>query len=120
MPKRTKRHDPMGRAVARYKPPGMETPRAKTADRGYGSKWQTARRQYLADNPLCVECHAQGRIKAAQVVDHIQPHKGDQKLFWRRSNWQALCKFHHDRKTATRDGGFGRGGEVERFSGSAV
>jgi 5-methylcytosine-specific restriction endonuclease McrA len=24
-------------------------------------------------------------------VDHITPHRGDLKLFWQRSNWQALC-----------------------------
>ncbi|WP_390622926.1 HNH endonuclease [Ralstonia syzygii] len=42
----------------------------------------------------------------ATVVDHIVPHKGDQHLFWRRSNWQALCKACHDRKTAREDGGF--------------
>lgn len=47
-------------------------------------------------------------VEAASVVDHIVPHKGDQKLFWRRSNWQSLCKRCHDVKTATEDGGFGR------------
>lgn len=40
---------------------------------------------------------------AATVVDHIIPHRGDQKLFWDRSNWQALCKSCHDSKTMTED-----------------
>lgn len=31
------------------------------------------------------------------------PHRGDQKLFWDESNWQALCKPCHDRKTWTED-----------------
>lgn len=44
----------------------------------------------------------------ASIVDHIIPHKGDKQLFWDRDNWQPLCKKHHDRKTATEDGGFGR------------
>jgi 5-methylcytosine-specific restriction protein A len=46
-------------------------------------------------------------IRQATVVDHKIPHKGDMKLFWDRSNWQSLCKCHHDIKTATEDGGFG-------------
>ena len=47
-------------------------------------------------------------IVRATVVDHIIPHKGDQKLFWDTRNWQPLCKPCHDKKTATEDGGFGR------------
>jgi 5-methylcytosine-specific restriction endonuclease McrA len=30
------------------------------------------------------------------VVDHTIPHKGDQVLFWDRTNWQASCRPHHD------------------------
>lgn len=39
----------------------------------------------------------------ATVVDHIVPHRGDQKLFWDRSNWQPLCEHHHNVKTMTED-----------------
>ena len=39
----------------------------------------------------------------ATVVDHIIPHRGDQKLFWDQNNWQALCKSCHDKKTLTED-----------------
>lgn len=73
------------------------------AGRGYGAAWQKARRQYLEVHPLCVECMKEGRYVKATVVDHIVPHRGDQKLFWDRSNWQALCKRCHDRKTMTDD-----------------
>ncbi|PKR57611.1 HNH endonuclease [Thalassospira lohafexi] len=82
--------------------------RGSASQRGYGSKWQKARDQFLKEHPLCCRCEAVGLVTAATVVDHIIPHKGDQKLFWRRSNWQSLCKTHHDQKTATEDGGFGR------------
>lgn len=71
--------------------------------RGYGHKWRVARAEYLTDNPLCVTCHSLGRVQPATVVDHIIAHKGDDKLFWRRSNWQALCVTCHNRKTATHD-----------------
>lgn len=73
--------------------------------RGYGSKWQKASREYLKSHPLCVMCMAENppRYVKATVVDHKIPHRGDQKLFWDRSNWQALCKKHHDHKTLTED-----------------
>ncbi|BAU28970.1 HNH endonuclease [Aneurinibacillus soli] len=62
---------------------------------------------FLARNPLCKECQAEGNTVVAEVVDHIIPHKGDHVLFWDEKNWQPLCKRHHDSKTAKEDGGFG-------------
>ncbi len=62
----------------------------------YGSRWQRARLVHLADHPLCVMCQARGRVTAAEVVDHITPHKGDLSLFWDAGNWQSLCRPHHD------------------------
>ena len=73
------------------------------AGRGYGAAWRKARRQYLEAHPLCVECMKEGRYVKATDVDHIVPHRGDQKLFWDRSNWQALCHRHHSMKTMTAD-----------------
>ena len=71
--------------------------------RGYGSAWQRARKSFLATHPLCEECKKQGRYKKATVVDHVIPHRGEPKLFWDSSNWQALCKYHHDKKTWAED-----------------
>jgi 5-methylcytosine-specific restriction endonuclease McrA len=34
-------------------------------------------------------------VKAANVVDHIKPHRGDRHLFWDENNLQALCWNHH-------------------------
>ena len=70
-----------------------------SAQRGYGYKWQQAREGYLRLHPLCVMCEAKDRTTSATVVDHIIPHRGDQKLFWDSGNWQPLCKSHHDAKT---------------------
>jgi 5-methylcytosine-specific restriction protein A len=50
----------------------------------------------LKKHPLCAMCEKQGRTKAAVLVDHIKPHKGDSQLFWDKSNWQSLCKHCHD------------------------
>lgn len=82
--------------------------RGSASERGYGGRWQKARATFLRRNPLCVECGKLHRYVAATIVDHVIPHKGDQDLFWDTSNWQPLCKPHHDRKTAIEDGGFGR------------
>jgi len=82
--------------------------RGSSAERGYGAKWRKAAKGFLDLNPLCRMCLERGVIRAASVVDHIIPHKGDQRLFWDRGNWQALCETDHNKKTATEDGGFGR------------
>ena len=98
--------------------------RASASERGYDSKWAKARLVWLSSNPLCVHCKRDGRTIVATVVDHVIPHKlkdaihsdnaeriaKAQYLFWWQGNWQSLCKMHHDVKTATEDGGFGRKG----------
>ena len=43
----------------------------------------------------------QGNLTPATVVDHIIPHRGDMKLFWDESNWQALCESCHNHKTGS-------------------
>ena len=83
--------------------------RGTAAQRGYGYRWQKLRAAYLASHQTCAECRRQGRLTIAVIVDHITPHKGDMALFWDPTNWQPLCKPCHDRKTATEDGGWGRG-----------
>ena len=77
--------------------------RPSAAKRGYGSKWQRVSKVYLRKHPLCVKCLAQGKFVTATVVDHIQPHRGDKVLMWSESNWQALCKPCHDRKTGNEE-----------------
>lgn len=41
-------------------------------------------------------CEKDGVFEAATVVDHIIAHRGNQRLFWDKSNWQGLCKKHHN------------------------
>jgi 5-methylcytosine-specific restriction protein A len=74
-----------------------EARRGTAADRGYGGRWRGARQSFLAAHPLC-RCGAQ-----ATVVDHIRAHRGDQRLFWDRSNWQPMCATCHGVKTRTID-----------------
>ena len=96
--------------AARQEQAEKDQARGTSAQRGYGYKWQKASKAYLAAHPLCVHCKERDVVTPATVVDHIIPHRGDMTLFWDRSNWQSLCKTHHDIKTATEDGGFGRKG----------
>ncbi len=70
--------------------------RQSSAQRGYGHRWRKARINYLTQHPLCRLCAEIGLSSAATIVDHIKPHKGDLKLFWRKTNWQPLCKRCHD------------------------
>lgn len=68
-------------------------------------QWAALRDQVLSEEPLCrAQC---GRPPT--VVDHIRPHRGDERLAFDRANLQALCKPCHDSKTA-RETGFAGGG----------
>lgn len=88
--------------------PSWRTDKRKTAERGYGGRWQRERAAFLSqpENVLCVMCKADGRVTAAQVVDHKEPHRGDEDLMWSQSNWQALCSAHHnsDKQMAEKSG----------------
>lgn len=65
--------------------------RPNATQRGYNHEWRKARKDFLQVRPDCVMCG-----NPASVVDHIQPHKGNQRLFWMRSNWQSLCPRCHN------------------------
>lgn len=55
-------------------------------------------------------CAREGKRTVALVVDHRIPHRGDRGLFWMPSNWQSLCKPHHDSvKQAEEKGGVVKG-----------
>ena len=97
-------------------PGSWRSDKTSSTQRGYSYKWQQARAGYLARHPFCAYCRRDAGIDAddlagvvtectakgiapptyATVVDHKTPHNGNQELFWDRSNWQPLCKPHHD------------------------
>ncbi len=73
-------------------------------------RWKRARRQFLAEHSLCRMCQEVGKTRLAELVDHIEPHKGDPEKFWDEDNWQPLCKPCHDgAKQAQEKGGVVRG-----------
>ncbi|WP_417745078.1 HNH endonuclease signature motif containing protein [Rosistilla oblonga] len=73
--------------------------RKSAAKRGYDRNWRRERRAFLAENPYCAEHLRRGKIRLAQCVDHIIPHRGNKRLFWNRRNWQSLCNSCHSKKT---------------------
>jgi len=83
----------------------------------YDTKWwKDNRKAHLAEYPLCAECQKAGRVTAARVVHHLKPHKGDERVFRDRSQWESLCKSCHDKHTAEEDGGFGNKAGVKKVS----
>jgi 5-methylcytosine-specific restriction protein A len=81
--------------------------RDQSVRRLYNSRWRKARLVYLAQHPFCVSAQCAGRAVAAQVVDHIEDHKGDEARFWDVGNWQSLCSPCHNSKTG-KTAAFGR------------
>lgn len=109
-------HKPPGKSRAqreRERKAAYDKTRPSATQRGYDSKWRRESKQWLLIDPAkedkpknrkpCAHCGV-----SSELVDHIVPHKGDMKLFWRRSNWQPLCTTCHSRKTAMEDSRFGR------------
>ena len=87
--------------------PSWRTDKRSSTERGYTWAWTKARNAYLKDNPLCVMCMAMkpSKVTAANVVDHIKPHQGNQELFWdSEGNWQSLCAPHHNGEKAEIEG----------------
>lgn len=87
---------------AKARKEAADAKRPSARERGYGTKWEAARLEFLKVHTTC-KCGA-----PATVVDHLTPHKGDFRVFWDRKNWGAKCASCHNRKTARHDGGFGR------------
>ena len=58
------------------------------------ARWRRRRARQLRAEPLCRLCReVLGRIRPAQVADHIEPHHGDPALF--EGPLQSLCASCH-------------------------
>lgn len=67
--------------------------------RYYTDRWKRIRLSHLSKQPLCLRCLSQGVYVPAHHVDHVQPHKGDGRVFWDTANLQSLCASCHSWKT---------------------
>ncbi|HAE26534.1 MULTISPECIES: hypothetical protein [Hyphomonas] len=70
--------------------------RLSSTARGYGYRWQKARKGFLNKHPLCAIHQLEGRLVASEVVDHWYPHRGLKWLFWTRALWVPMTKAWHD------------------------
>ena len=53
-------------------------PHTVAPDRWYGlAAWKRRAAAQLQSEPLCRFCHERGRVTAATVADHIEPHRGN-------------------------------------------
>jgi 5-methylcytosine-specific restriction enzyme A len=58
-------------------------------------RWHHIAKAHLRKEPLCRMCSRVGKLTAATVADHIEPHAGDLNKFWF-GKLQSLCKQCHD------------------------
>jgi 5-methylcytosine-specific restriction protein A len=75
---------------------GYERDRGSARSRGYNTRWDKAAATFKQRNPHCLGCTAVGLTVKVDVVDHVEPHKGDQAKFWNTKMWQPACRHHHD------------------------
>ena len=85
--------------------------RGSQRERGYTRRWEAAAKRFKDRHPLCgmrpkgqtpvmSQCYDEGRVTPVYQVDHVVPHRGDQRLFWdSEHNWQSLCASCGSRKS---------------------
>jgi 5-methylcytosine-specific restriction endonuclease McrA len=61
------------------------------------STWVRRRKAQLREHPLCAMCEARGMVTPATVADHIEPHRGDELLFFF-GDLQSLCAHCHNHR----------------------
>lgn len=60
--------------------------------------WRQIRAAQLSAHPLCQCCQSEGRLTAAEVVDHVFRWKDFGELAFRLNLWNSLCAACHSRK----------------------
>ena len=61
-------------------------------------QWRNYRKQFIINNPLCVECKKIDKIVVTNVVGHIIPVSERPDLFWEPANHKALCTSCNNRQ----------------------
>lgn len=78
---------------------GGMTEKGKANSKLYAqSAWKHIRARQLSKYPLCAKCKHDGRIVAAEHVDHVFPHRRDNVAF-KVNLFQSLCASCHTLKT---------------------
>ena len=83
------------RARGRGEHCGCSRPTAKW-DACYSSwRWARIRRHQLLKQPFCCYCPQRGIVTAAEICDHVEPHRGGINKFWH-GPFMSLCKRCHN------------------------
>ena len=80
----------------RHAKQGERRPSAR--DRGYDTRWQRVRRDFIRDNPVCQD--PEGCLDRATDVDHLDGLGPRGPRGYDPDNLRALCHRHHSRRTA--------------------
>lgn len=85
-----------------YLPPAQPSSSQRRKDVPYqqlynSTRWRNVRLLHLMKQPLCQECMraAPPRVREANTVHHVIPHKGDLALFWDPTNLESACAACH-------------------------
>jgi 5-methylcytosine-specific restriction protein A len=57
--------------------------------------WHRRARRQLQCEPLCAMCLSEGKIVAARIADHVEPHRNVPQKFWAGA-LQSLCPHCHE------------------------
>ena len=99
MPTHPNQHRPAG-----WRPPAERVVeydrwRGSASDRGYDATWRKTRNAFMAANPICRICLDAGRVRVADMVDHIVPVKIAPDGLLDPDGLQSLCNACHQTKT---------------------
>lgn len=79
---------------------GRNYSQAREGDSLYQSAaWKRIRTVQLSRQPLCQACLLDGRVEAAQHIDHVFPWRLYGRQAFTRNILQSLCPEHHSHKT---------------------
>jgi len=65
--------------------------------------WRRRARRQLQCEPLCATCLSEGKIVAARIADHVEPHHDVPIKFWS-GRLQSLCAHCHESRKAFQRG----------------
>ena len=89
-----------GKANRREQQRQHDAARGTRTQRGYDNRWLAFAKQYLNENPLCVDCESEGIVGGATEVHHKRKLRDNPELKYEPSNLAGLCKRHHSERTA--------------------
>jgi hypothetical protein len=58
------------------------------------ARWKKMAAAQLCEHPLCAMCLQENKVVPAEICDHVEPHRGNQRKFWF-GELQSLCWSHH-------------------------